>query len=371
MSHHFDTPTAREDPRINICDFYLFRGRPGTTVMALTVNPNAGVGTPDTFRDEGLYAFRFDTDRDHREDVTFKVQFGAPAHADGSELGHVQSFAVRRATGADAVKGAAGELIISGNTGGVVKADSGCLAYAGLAPDPFATNGVGFGAFRKALWSENRFAPESFQNGQSFFAGNNVTAIVLEVPSSLIGRGVVHAWATASLYGHAPEVQVSRWGLPMITHLLLSDPSLHDASENYNRAVPADEVALFSKPIRDFVEKVTALVQSAADPAAYATQLLARLCPSVLPYELDTPASFSFAAFNGRALGDDVMDVILTLATNTPLGDGVAPDMRLTRPDFPYFGEPHNTAASRVAVSPRTALRRPAIAWICSPAARS
>ena len=31
MSHHFDTPTAQEDPRINLCDFYLFRGRPGTT----------------------------------------------------------------------------------------------------------------------------------------------------------------------------------------------------------------------------------------------------------------------------------------------------------------------------------------------------
>jgi hypothetical protein len=32
--------------------------------------------------------------------------------------------------------------------------------------------------------------------------------------------------------------------------------------------------------------------------------------------------------------------------TNTALGDGVAPDMRLMRPDFPYFGEPHPTAAS-------------------------
>ena len=225
-------------------------------------------------------------------------------------------------------------------------ADQGCLAYAGLAPDLFATNGVGFGAFRTALWSENRFAPEAFQNGQNFFVGNNVTAIVLEVPSSLIGRGVVHAWATASLFGHAPEVQVSRWGLPMITHMLLSDPSLHDASENYNRAIPADEVALFSKPMRDFVEKVTALAHSAADPSAYATQLLARLCPSVLPYELDTPASFSFAAFNGRGLCDDVMDVMLTLVTNTALGDGVAPDTRLMRPDFPYFGEPHPTAAT-------------------------
>ncbi len=83
MSHHFDTPTAKGDPRINVCDFYLLRGPPRHNGMALTVNPNAGVGAPDTFRDEGFYAFRFDTNRDLREDVAFKVQFGAPAHADG------------------------------------------------------------------------------------------------------------------------------------------------------------------------------------------------------------------------------------------------------------------------------------------------
>ncbi len=259
-----------------------------------------------------------------------------------------------------------------------MKADQGCLAYAGLAPDLFATDGAGFGAFRKALWSENRFAPEAFQNRQNFFGGNNVTAIVLEVPSSLIGRGVVHAWATASLYGHAPEVQVSRWGLPMITHVLLSDPSLHDASENYNRAIPADEVrAVLSKPIRDFVEKVRALAHSAADPSAYATQLLARLCPSVLPYELDTPASFSFAAFNGRGLCDDVMDVILTLVTNTALGDGVAPRYAADAPGFSPISASRTLrrlvprSSEGEGVSTRPTQRRPAIGWICSPAARS
>jgi len=35
-----------------------------------------------------------------------------------------------------------------------------------------------------------------------------------------------------------------------------------------------------------------------------------------------------------------------SLVTNTALRDGVAPDMRLMRPDFPYFGEPYATAAS-------------------------
>jgi hypothetical protein len=31
MSHHFDTPTGRDDPQLNICDFYLSAGAPGTT----------------------------------------------------------------------------------------------------------------------------------------------------------------------------------------------------------------------------------------------------------------------------------------------------------------------------------------------------
>ena len=58
-----------------------------------------------------------------------------------------------------------------------------------------------------------------------------------------------------------------------------------------------------------------------------------------LPYELDTAALFAVAVFNGRGLADDVMDVILSLATNTALTDGVAPDVSRMRDEFPYFGE--------------------------------
>jgi hypothetical protein len=28
MSHHFDTKLAKEDPSLNVCDFYLFQGAP-------------------------------------------------------------------------------------------------------------------------------------------------------------------------------------------------------------------------------------------------------------------------------------------------------------------------------------------------------
>ena len=64
--------------------------------MAMTVNPNAGQSAPDTFRDEGLYAFRFDLDGDAREELCFTMRFGAVLH--GDDHAHVQSFEVRRAS---------------------------------------------------------------------------------------------------------------------------------------------------------------------------------------------------------------------------------------------------------------------------------
>ncbi len=340
MSHHFDTPTAREDPRINVCDFYLFQGRAGTTVMAMTVNPDAGVSAPATFREEAIYAFRFDLNGDHREDVTFKVRFGAVAHADGDGHIHVQTFEVRRATGTAALNGADGDVIIEGKTGEIVSAKAGLMAFAGLAPDLFAGDGAALGAFRNALFKDNKFSPEAFLNRTNFFEGRNISAIVVEIPSDMIGTGLVHGWATCSLYGHAPEVQVSRWGLPLITNAFMPDM---DMREDFNRAVPADDVSRFGAHIGGIAEKLSGLAGSAADPVAYGRRVAARLLPAILPYELGSKAAFDFVGFNGRGLTDDAMDVILTLATNTPLGDGVAPDPRRVRKDFPYFGEPYRS----------------------------
>jgi len=354
MSHHFDTPTALEDPRINVCDFYLFRGPPGTTVMAMTVNPDAGLSDPDSFRDEALYAFRFDLDDDTREEVAFKVRFGALAH-DGDDHRHRQTFEIRRAVGAAAAHGFEGALLVTGQTGEIAEDGGGIRAFAGLAPDLFAGDAAALGAFRHALFQEGRFHPAAFQNRQNFFAKRNVSAIVLEIPSRLIGRDAVRGWATASLYGHAPEVQVSRWGLPLVTNFFMPDA---DMKERFNRATPADDQASFIAHVGQIAETLTRLAGSAPDPAGYAAQLTARLFPTTLPYALDTQASFDLAGFNGRALTDDVMDVILGLATNTKLGDGVAPDPTRTRADFPYFGAPY-TREEQVGVAPaRPATKR-------------
>ncbi len=96
---------------------------------------------------------------------------------------------------------------------------------------------------------------------------------------------------------------------------------------------------------------MTTYAGSAPDPGEYGKLIAARLCPNTLPYELGTSAAFKLASFNGRALGDDVLDVMLTLAANTPIVDGLAPDRGRIRKDFPYYGAPY-TAEEQVGVTP-------------------
>jgi hypothetical protein len=340
MSHHFDTKLAKEDPSLNLCDFYLFQGAPNTTVMAMTVNPDLGLSAPDTLHIEGLYAFRFDLNSDAREEVVFKFRFSEPRHVNGDEHVHAQRFQVRRAT-ADAIGGDKGEPLLEGETG-KVHSKSGIRAYVGTAPDLFAGDAFALHGFLSAFYKDQKYDGEVFLHRQNFFANRNLTAIVLEVPNHLIGGDAVHAWATASLYGHAPEMQVSRWGLPLITHLFLNDPSHQEVKESFNTSVPADDVALFSGHIADFTQKMTTYAGSVMNPEEYGKQMVARLCPTTLPYELGTPAAFDLAGFNGRPLGEDVMDVMLTLASNKPLQDGAVPDRNRIRTEFPYFGEPYS-----------------------------
>jgi hypothetical protein len=341
MSHHFDTAITREDPRLNLLDFYLFRGQPGTTVMAMTVNPDAGTKAPDTFHEEGLYAFRFDVNDDAHEDVTFKIRFGAAGHAGGvgPDGRRVQTLQVRRAAGRDAAEGTQGVVIASGTTGRIVAGDAGVRIFAGLAPDLFASNRAGNVAFRAAL-AAGRFAPEVFDDGANYFQNRNVTAIVLEVPARLVGAAAatVRGWVTVSLCGHAPEVQVSRWGLPLITHIFITDPAVQD---DYNRSVPAADVPRFAPIVADALARVTQLAGTADDPAAYAQRVVERLFPTTLPYVLDSAASFGFAGFNGRALTDNVENVMLSLQANTPIDQGAAVPRTNILGEFPYFGAPH------------------------------
>jgi hypothetical protein len=335
MSHHFDTPTGREDPRLNLCDLYLFEGGEGRTVMAMTSSPGVDPGAPNAFRNDGRYEFRFDTNGDGVEDVSFKVSFAGAAGAQG-DAGASQSFSVRRASGRDAISGSAGDVLAEGTTSEVITGRKGALAFAGIAWDVFAGDGTALEAY-EAAFAKGEYTPQKFQNHANLFAGRRVAVIVLEVPTELIGTGQVNGWSTISLYGHAPEIQVARWGLPLLTHLFIRDNQMR---EDYNRTTPSGDNAPFIARIGDVIRETAKRADTVTDPEAYAERVLARLGRLTLPYELDSTAAFDYAGFNGRALRDDVMDVMLSLMTNSALGDGVAPDPALIQSEFPYFTQP-------------------------------
>ena len=48
-------------------------------------------------------------------------------------------------------------------------------------------------------------------------------------------KGNVPGWATVSLpIGHAPDVQFSRWGTPLITHVFMPDLTMREDYESFD-----------------------------------------------------------------------------------------------------------------------------------------
>jgi hypothetical protein len=86
------------------------------------------------------------------------------------------------------------------------------------------------------------------------------------------------------------------------------------------------------------------LAGSTDDTAAYAQRVVERLFSTTLPYVLDSAASFGCAGFNGRAMTDNVMNVMnvmLSLQTNTPIDNGATVASTNILDEFPYFGAPY------------------------------
>ena len=80
---HLDAPTTKKDGRTDINDVYVFH--PGSsqqnlskTVLAMTVDPAAGVISGTTFRQGANYELLIDKDGDAKPDGAVRVQFDAP-----------------------------------------------------------------------------------------------------------------------------------------------------------------------------------------------------------------------------------------------------------------------------------------------------
>ncbi len=326
MSHHFDSPTAIEDGRLNLCDLYVFPEWPGTSTLVLTVNPDSGRSSPTTFRPDALYELVVASDGGTREDRAFRMTFGEP------DAGGNQHMQVRYAVGPRSRSGLEGTDLGVGRTGESFALSSGGSAWFGLAQDPFWGDAVALFAFNRAL-ADNQFRPELFSGPPgNLLAGRNVTAIALQIPDAAFGGTDVAVWARISLYGHAPQRQVSRAAHPLLRSFFFPHPG--PGTEALNAGAPADDVARYSDLVRRTAAHIADLSR-AADPVGHAAAVAAAFLPDQLRYRPGLPAHFAPGAGNGRDLRDDAFGTTLSLIVGRPLGTTTSPHPVV--PEFPHL----------------------------------
>jgi len=339
MSHHLDSPIARQDIRLDITDLYVFRGEIGTVFVINVCHSIFGPIPAPGYHPEGMYEFKADLNGDAVEDVTYRLTFSE------RDKSGKQSYVVRRIRGADATDpNVPGTVVAQGATGETVATPTGLRVWAGKAGDPFwiepdVLHAVGH-AFQDgttinlAGWDPSR--------AKNLFAGHTVYSIVLEVPDSELLSGSndnrrVGVWAVATLATDAGGWRsINRVGLPMIPPLFTQYNE--DLGNRLNAGRPADDFATYGAAVTKSIASVVAANGTAEDPEAYAEKVAHRLFPNMLPYEVGTPAALGFAEWNGRSLTDNAPDVMFSITANTPVRLGIGKESVTTKPSktFPY-----------------------------------
>src|SRR5579863_10295269 len=132
MSHHLDSPIARQDIRLDITDLYVFRGEKGTVFAINVCHSIFGPIPVPGYHPEGMYEFKVDLNGDAVEDVTYRLTF------DERDPKGNQRYVVRSIRGAETVDPhAAGTVLAQGTTGEMVATQAGVRVWAGKAGDPF------------------------------------------------------------------------------------------------------------------------------------------------------------------------------------------------------------------------------------------
>jgi len=341
MSHHLDSPLARQDTRLDITDVYLFRGTLGT-VFVMNVNSSAANQKySEQFHPEALYEFKVDTDDNAVEDITFRFTFGH-LEKDGR-----QALVLRRLEGSEAQdRKAEGMILAQGYTVDEIQGQGGVRVWAGVAGEPFYIEPTVLGAIRKAVANGTAVDLTGWSKDKAVnaFVNTTVSSIVLEIPDRAFPARTIGFWGVTALpTGAGDWRQINRAGQPMIQPIF--NPDDGERSSAYNTTQPKDDRAIYGPIVSKLVKGVVAAMGTTNDPQSYG-QTVADLCfPDILRYEVGTPAVFGFARRNGRALSDNAPEVMFSIVTNVALSDGLGPKSATgtLRPDFPYVAAPPTT----------------------------
>ncbi|WP_263357660.1 DUF4331 domain-containing protein [Acidicapsa ligni] len=338
MSHHLDSPIARQDLRLDITDLYVFRGETGTAFV-LDVCHSIGKPPIPGWHPEGMYEFKVDLNGDAVEELTYRLTF-EERDAQGK-----QKYTIRRIEGKEAVDPhAAGKVVAHGTTDETVSTPSGLRAWAGHAGDPFWIEPDVLHAVGHAFEDGTKVDLAGWDPSKAYnlFAGHTVYSIVLEIPDADLlahagDKKKIGVWAVATLATDAGGWRpINRFGLPMIWPLFTQYNE--DLGNRLNGGLPADDFATWGSEIGKKMASVVAAYGTSEDPQAYGEKIAHRMFPNIMPYTVGTPASFGFAEWNGRSLTDNAPNVMFSIAANTPIQLGIGKESVTSKPrkTFPY-----------------------------------
>jgi hypothetical protein len=156
-------------------------------------------------------------------------------------------------------------------------------------------------------------------------------------------------WATTKLATDAGGWrQINRAGHPMMWPIFW--PTDAEFTDRQNTRHPSEDFSALAKEIGDRIAAVVAAGGNSEDPQGYATAVVQRLFPDVLPYVVGTPATYGLVGFNGRTLADNAPEAMLSLVAGTAIPSGLKASIsrHLRSASFPYV-VPVATATSLAA----------------------
>jgi hypothetical protein len=233
---------------------------------------------------------------------------------------------------------------------------SGISFFAGRRDDPFFFDLIGF---LNVLDIGGRSfvgcgGPSSHPENDTF-KGQNVSSIVIEIPSSLLeggGDSNIGVWATTNV----GDDQIDRMARPAINTVFIpNNPFPPDrvadgkASKKttFNHGQPSTDVANWTSEVVDTLRTTFSLndaggalggTDDPSDDAAKIAGLAGVLLPDILTVDVSNPAGF----LNGRKPSDDVIDAELGLVTEGFVTTDCVGANDLTFPNtFPYLAAPH------------------------------
>ena len=355
-SDHGDAPLTDQDQGADIADAYLFLD-PNDNTKVIIIGTVHGFIIPGEARNFGEFdhnvRFRFEIENtgDAKPDRFIDISFAKKTAPDQPQTATIslptgQTFAAP--TTVPTFNATPPDPVVTTN------ASTGVSFFAGVVDDPFFFDLPGFQRFVASVKAGSP-DPTTLRRGRDSFAGYNVLAIALSVPASMLkGNGNVigldfltqrrlpqlHT-KDGDVVGFGRLVTIDRVGNPAVNVALIPFPRKNE----YNASTTVDDAnGKFANDI------IAALKSFGTDNTSIGILAnVAVLNGDFLRLDLTKANSGTGggknpeAAFpNGRRLGDDVIDTILTLINNRmPLGDNVNGNDVPFRDAFPFLAPPH------------------------------